>query len=258
MTDPAAPTAQPLRIGLVTPSANPAFETEVIGLLPHGMAAHTARLPRHADLDLHGRLKAYVDDLPTTVGDFGDLPLNRVFAGCTGSSYGLGGAGDARWAKETTTATGVPVMTAAGAVQSLLRALARTQLILVSPYPGWLTDMCVRYWEGQGFTIAEVKGLPGEVPVYARSAADVHTAVVDATKEHTGDDGRTAVVVTGTGAASLPALDAAVWQTGLPLLSSNIAVVWSAVTEAGLGDALARSPGSALRRLHAFTQKGRA
>lgn len=258
MTDGAAPTDQPLRIGLVTPSANPAFETEVIGLLPHGMAAHTARLPEHADLDLRGRLKAYVDDLPKTVSGFGGLPLKRVFAGCTGSSYGLGGTGDARWADEVTAATGVPVTTAASAAESLLRALSRTQLILISPYPGWLTDMCVRYWEGQGFTISQVQRLPGDVPVYARSAAAVHKAVVDATKEHTGDDNRTAVVVTGTGASSLSALDAAVWQTGLPLLSSNTAVVWSAVTAAGLGSALVQSPSTALRRLHAFTQRGRA
>ncbi|HIY42590.1 MAG TPA: hypothetical protein H9836_15890 [Candidatus Nocardiopsis merdipullorum] len=247
----------PFRIGLITPSANPSFENEVIGLLPRGMAAHTVRLPEHTGLGLRDRLEAYVDDLPATVRGFGDLPLRRVFVGCTGSSYGLGPDGDARWSSEATVATGTPVTTAAGAVESLLHSLARTRLLLVSPYPEWLTAMCADHWKGRGFSVTKVDQLPGNVSVYERSRSDVHQAVSRVVEQHTEDDGRTAVMVTGTGVDSLSALDAAVWRTGLPVLSSNTAVAWAAATLAGMGRALTQSSSSTLRRLHALTKEGR-
>ncbi|WP_285731953.1 hypothetical protein [Nocardiopsis sp. ATB16-24] len=257
MTSHATPTDRPFRVGLVTPSANPSFENEVIDLLPLGMAAHTARLPEHIGLDLRARLESYVDDLPDTVRGFGALPLRRVFVGCTGSSYGLGPGGDARWSAEASAITGVPVTTAAGAVKSLLTALSRTRLLLVSPYPEWLTAMCVEHWKNEGFSVAAADRLRGEVSVYERSPADVHEAVTHVAAGYPEDDGRTAVVVTGTGVRSLCALDAAVWRTGLPLLSSNVAVAWAAANAAGLGDALSQSSSAALRRLHTLTRKGR-
>lgn len=242
----------PARVGLVSPSSNPTFEPEVTTLLPGALLPHAARFPAHPGLDLAERLTAYVGDLPEVMAGFGDLPLTGVLVGCTGSSYALGPDGDVRWAEEASAATGLPTLTAAAAILRALQSLGRDQLLLVSPYPAWLTRQCADYWTAQGYDIAGITPLPPGSEIYTRSAAEVYRAIKEAVREHRHDPRRTAVLMTGTGAPSLPALDAATWFTDLPLLSSNLAGAWALTVDSGQADPAA-APGSALHRLYSLT-----
>lgn len=213
--------AQPLlqaRVGVIAPSANPSVEIEVRAALPERMGMHATRLPRHDGLDLAGRLAAYRDDITAAVASFGSLSLRAILFGCTGSSYPIGLDGDRALAGSV---TGVDIVTAAGAVRDLLASLGIRRIHLVTPYPEWLTAQCVNYWNEAGYPVEAVTPVIHR-ELYRTTDDDTYRAIaatVPAAERSTG----AAVLVAGTGAASLRALDAACAHTDIALLSSNVA-----------------------------------
>jgi maleate isomerase len=115
---------------------------------------------------------------------------------------------------------GVDIVTAAGAVEDLLSGLGVRRIHLVTPYPDWLTAQCVGYWDRAGHPVATVTPISGHT-LYGTTDRDTYTAIIAALHGvATPDD---AILVAGTGAASLRALDAACALTDIPLLSSNLA-----------------------------------
>jgi maleate isomerase len=205
------------RVGVITPSANPALEYEMRAALPEQVGIHATRLPAHADVDLAARVAAYRDDLAAAVASFGALPLRAILFGCTASSYPIGPDGDRALSRSV---PGRPVVTAAGAVGDLFAALGARRIHLVTPYPDWLTRQCVSYWDQAGYPVASVTTVDSGA-LYETTDRDTYAAVTLALSDAAGPGD--AVLVAGTGAASLRALDAAGTLTDVPLLSSNLA-----------------------------------
>jgi len=231
------------RVGVITPSANPALEYELRAVLPEQVGIHVTRLPAHAEMDMAGRVAAYRDDLAAAVASFGDLPLRGILFGCTASSYPIGPEGDEELSRSVPDA---PVVTAAGAVRELLAALGARRIHLVTPYPDWLTRQCVTYWNQAGYPVATATAVDSAA-LYDTTDRDTYAAIAAALSGVTerGD----AVVVAGTGAASLRALDAACSVTAVPLVSSNLAGAVRLAQLCGWDAALRLSRHMAIARL---------
>jgi maleate cis-trans isomerase len=155
--------------------------------------------------------------------------------GCTGASYLVGRTREAALLAELEAEREVPCHTAGSATVAALEALGARRIALVSPYPGKLDAACGPYWKSFGFEIvARAAPAPREDrfhPIYAMRGEAVTEAMA-----RLRDTGADAVVMLGTGMATLGPLAAARdWDEAAPVpLSCNLALAW-ATTRAGEG-----------------------
>jgi maleate isomerase len=150
-----------------------------------------------------------------------------VLFACTGSTYLVGlDDEDRRFAAQA-----VPIVSAARAVLAALDALGAKRLALVSPYPAWLTDACVAFWQTQGKTVVTVRTPEGDRSD-TRRIYDLGSAHALKEIHALADTKADCILVTGTGMPSLGAIAKA--RTRVPVLSSNLCLAWAAHGQAAL------------------------
>jgi maleate isomerase len=119
---------------------------------------------------------------------------------------------------------GAPVETAAGAILRALEAMDARRIHIVSPYPDWLRDAGVAFWQAAGLEVvgtATVEiGRSDTRGIYELQSADA--AAVLANFDAHGAD---AVLVSGTG---MPSLDLLRNRRSCqpPMISSNLCLAW--------------------------------
>jgi maleate isomerase len=261
----AAPAA---RLGILVIHNDPVPETEIWRMAPDGVSVHTARFecPRPADTEYVGSPAGALANAPDVVrglDQLGRLGAHSV-ALCFGSSSFFGGpAFDTEFiAAAGAHAHGVPVYTAATAITAALRATGVRQPLLVMP--PWFTAPTFRAteeylgevgvertrlvqfelgpeWDG----IARYNAFD-EGAHWTIDPAEVHQQVVKAfhDPDHPRPD---AVLVPGSGFPSRGAVVPLEQELGVPVITSNQAVLWYGLRRAG-SDAGGAGQGSLFTR----------
>jgi maleate isomerase len=207
-------------VGVLPPQANTTVEAELGVLLEPDVAMVVSRLTCFEN-DSRSRLLGYFHNVGAAIRAFDAArPACGLFA-CTGSSYLVGLDKEDR----AFAALPFPVISAARAVLQALDALSARRLALVSPYPAWLTDACVAFWQAQGKTVVTVRTPEGDRSD-TRRIYDLGSAQALKEIEVLAEVKADCILITGTGMPSLGAIAKA--RTSLPVLSSNLCLAWAA------------------------------
>jgi maleate isomerase len=211
------------RFGLLTPQSNPTVEPEFRRLAPADTELYVARMASRSE-DPRTRLVEYLENLPATLQQYDTLRLDAVAFACTGSSYVLGEAREAAIVAAAQAAIGAPVETAASAILRALQAMRARRIHVVSPYPAWLRDAGIAFWQAAGLevvgTVTVETGRSDTRGIYELQGADAAAALA-----HLDARGADAVLISGTGMPSLDVLRARVTRP-LPMISSNLCLAW--------------------------------
>ena len=209
------------RVGVLVPTSNPTVEPELQYLIGDDIALYAARFPYTPDLDLAQRLEGYPQVFLDSAKAFGAIELNAYLAAMTGASYGLLRAGDDALCEKLSAATGTVSTTACRAIRLSLEALGARKMALISPYPDWLTQRSATYWEDCGFDVTQVVMMTEEFRAYELESDEVADALgqVDDTQCD-------AIVMTGTGMLTIPAILEFRERVQATLLSSNLSAAW--------------------------------
>lgn len=216
------------RGAILVPPANPTVEPETRFLLPDSLGLYVARFAVQPDSTLEQRNEGYLAMYDGAVKAFGSIALDSAVIGLTGPSYRLGPDGDAERCAALTEDAGFPLTTASRAIAEALAALGAGKVALISPYPDWLTEKAASYWRETGCEVTQILNMSEEFRAYALTTQEVLAAI-----EKIDSQGCDAVVMSGTGMLTVPAILAAPQRERLPLLSSNLCSAWWMLRTAG-------------------------
>jgi maleate cis-trans isomerase len=207
------------RIGLLVPAANTTVEAEAAAIAAGAAwTAHYQRLP--AVLGPEHGVDEVLDGAVSAAALLVAVRPDVIGLAYTAGSYLHPDAFDDVLPKRLEEATGRPAVTAGAAIVKRLRATGVERVAVVSPYAKPINDACESYLAAHGFEVVAVVGEPpscpaGEVPV-ERIADLVREA---ATAEPEG------VLISCTALRTLAALDRLSEMAGLPVTSSNDALI---------------------------------
>ncbi|MFC6584949.1 hypothetical protein [Sulfitobacter aestuariivivens] len=211
---------------MLTPQANTTVEPELWALLPPGQSLINARLVSEQDT-IEERLVDYTTRFGETAARFANAPVSCIAAACTGASYLIGARREAEIVEEMQARFGVPFLTAALATVAALRALGAARIALLTPYPETLNKACTPYWESFGFEVVAKAGPALEDtafhPIYAMAGSGVLASYRELSA--TSAD---AVLMLGTGMATLEPILTGLEEGLKPAVSCNLALAWAA------------------------------
>ena len=244
------------KIGVVVPCANPAVEPEIHKLAPSNYFPYVARFPNYPDLDMKQRLAKYLSDLPASIDTLKGLDLDGALVACTGSSYPIGLSGDKKWTDVASEQLGKPVVSAAGSVSKVLQKLNAKELVLISPYPAWLTAEMTAFWVGAGYKIVELVEINKSGKIYDLTKSEMAKTLSEAISRSGEKRPNRVLLVAGTGVPSLEPIEEMITSVEIPVVTSQIAGIWNLFSEMKQLAQIPNSGSAALNKLHNQILKG--
>jgi maleate cis-trans isomerase len=217
------------RIGLVVPANNSVIEPELWSVLPSDVAVYATRVRAKGDLTpeavrlMERDVEAAVDAIASTGVDviaYCDMVTTFIM------EWGWNEAAVERFS----TQTGVPTISAWTSLRDALASLDVRRLALGSPYPAVIHAMAAPFFRERGFHVTSDATLDivamREVPTVGRERLLSLVQSLDTA----GADG---VVLLATDLPTFPWLPELERELGKPVITSNQALLWGALSKVG-------------------------
>jgi maleate isomerase len=209
---------RPAHVGQLYPSGGLCDHELQLMAPPEAVRFHTTRLPFRAT-GLAGDL-ALADDVEAHARLLADAQVDLIAFNCTAASMVIG---PERVNRRIQRATGIPSVTTVEAVLDALRHIGARRIVLLNPYPPEVELAEVEHLADEGFTVVDTGGPACATPVeqgrippaeWRRIAADADFSRADT------------VLVSCAGAQLATSIDAIESALGLPVVTSNQALLW--------------------------------
>lgn len=212
-----------IHVGVLIPWANAIVETELPRLRLDRVVFHYARLVpagRTTALD-HRFLRELTSAVPTAMEEMSRLPLATTLLACTSAGF------------TEEESISLPVASAFDALVATLNRMLIDRIVLVAPYPHWLTAMEVRAFKRRGIMVAAQSSLNRDDGYSRVSPAEIHRLIgqLDQTELAHAQ----AIVLSCTGWPTLGLLADFEDTFGMAVLSSNLAMAIHAVARNEIG-----------------------
>ena len=231
MTRPTTQTATqttPQRIGLIIPSSNRMVEQEMVHHLPPGTVAHVARLRMTGAHRLPiAQLLPRVEAAAATLLD---ARCAVVAFHCTANSTAEGLTGEAELAAALRRAGAAQVTTTASAIRAALDALRARRVVLLTPYSAHTTAEEAAFLNAAGYEVVAASGLElkGSDEYCATPAQFWCERALEAARPDAD-----AYLISCANISVIPVIAAIEQRLGRPVVTSNQAVLWHALTLLG-------------------------
>src|SRR3954452_14249360 len=146
------------RLGFMVPPGNPTVEPEMIALAPEGVSVHFHRMDAGSGVpgsldDQDRRTRAMIDSLDAGVKLLAAVKPDIITVAHTATSYYLGREREAELLMRLGVASGVPVVSAFGAVAAALERFGIRRIAYGAPYSAETTAQGRAHLEAHGFTV---------------------------------------------------------------------------------------------------------
>ena len=222
------------RIGLLVPSSNAVMEVELYRSLPADVTVHTSHIFRaSAAVDAQAIAETGRNAAQTALS-LSQAELSLVVYGHTASSYVGGPAGDAEIARMVAEAAGAPALTTATAAVKCLRSVGAKRIWLAAPYPIGPTRSAAEFLTAHGFEVISMEclGVAHGPDLKRVSPQAVHDVALRAAATGEAD----ALFMSGTGVHTMGVVGALENALGKPVITANLAALWSALDHLGRAD----------------------
>jgi maleate isomerase/arylmalonate decarboxylase len=227
------------RIGAIVPVSNTNLEPDLVMLRPSGVSLHFMRaggydldqvpdsdqMRRFAAASLDGVLTALMASKPDV-----------ILYGCTSATLSQGPAYDAAFRERIEAATGVPAVTAAGALVEALADLDVRDIGFCSPYTQELNKEAADFLAATGINVVHREYVGEDLGNYGQGALTPE-AVFQLGLRADHADAR-AVVLSCTDMRAVEVVGELEDRLGKPVVTSNQAMMHAAIKRLGLGDSV--------------------
>ncbi len=217
------------RLGLVLPANNTVLEPELARWLPPDLAFHATRVPARGDLTAEAvrRMETEMDTAAAMIASTG---IDALAICDMVTTFIMEPGWNEVTASRCSAAHGIPCFTAWTALHAALGALGVRRFALGTPYPRGIHALGLPFFSDLGYEVTADDTLDilsmRDVPAVSESRLAAFVAGIDR-------KGAEAIVLLATDLPTMTAIDRIEAETGLPVLSSNQAILWQALALLG-------------------------
>ena len=219
------------RIGLIIPSSNRMVEEEMVRHVPPGVTAHVARLRMTGAHRVS--LDALLPQVVETAATLTDARCDVVAFHCTANSTSEGVAGEAKLLGALRDAGAIHVTTTASAIRHAFEVLGARRIVLLTPYSAHVTEEEAGFLREAGYEVVHARG-------FAMKGSDEYCATPpqfwrDRALEAARPDADV-YFLSCANISVFPVIEEIEQKLGRPVVTSNQAVIWEALSLLGIND----------------------
>jgi maleate cis-trans isomerase len=210
------------------------MEPELYGLTPPGVSLHFARLQAGPTTTPEAFIQGYLDSIPDAAAVLARVEPDVIVFGLTAGSFLPQSGGSEGIETSIMARTGVPGVATGTCVVEALRAMGIQRLVEVAPYTPALSELGRDYLAQHGFHVTALHVIPamagGVQNIYRLRPERVYREVKTAVQGQQIDG----VFLSGTGVRSVEMIPLLEDDLGLPVISSNLAIMWYVLQRLGI------------------------
>lgn len=221
------------RFGVILPGGNMTLERELPSHLPPGFTINWSRVSRPNWETVNRESLLAMNALAIRgATDLVRLKPELILYACTSGSFIEGEGEEAEIARRITQATGIGALTTSSAVIEALQALRARRIFMVTPYPDEINEAEARFLAFHGITVNAFAAFHCDAsrPIASIASEEVAALVLTHEEEARAAD---AVFISCTNLLTFDQIDRLEAALGRPVVSSNLASLWSALRAIG-------------------------
>jgi maleate isomerase len=222
---------RPARVGLMIPSSNTMMEVDFARELPPGVALHTARMFME-DTTPAGESRMLDEFALPAARDLATARPDVVVFGCTSAGALRGNDYDTDLCERISELTGAPAVSTIAAVRAAIEASGAASVGVITPYVDELNEKIAASVEADGIQVAAITGLgiTDNFEIAEVGHDEIVAFAVRALGRLAAEGSIDLVFASCTNFGAMAARPAIAERLGLPVVTSNQAVLAAAVT----------------------------